>query len=1144
MSLPPNQQQTLFKFISLRAPELSDPEHQDRRFVFAPDLQDTVFYDAVKDRLPGETKAYAMKKAAENFTAFTSVSSLESSFKTYNIAAWVIRNRTNFDPLVMLQKVESLTDPDAQEVLALWNNLFYQVAMQQDFYVKEMLMQLLVLTHMIKQIKGKTKAETLALLEELANANVVLPKDLFFENSDTINLVPTNNKPVFSTKALRRSIEVAEAKASLNMYEGAVSELKVLSRNYKADYTKAYDTSTALYQAAVEQAYAAATPVEKEETECPSGCIVKYIEYTNLRLPDSNYFSPPKEIDDQFLKSKLSENSYYVVEELGLLKELTYEAIIAAIDKAAYKANEIIFAAMPQSPNVLFVGGMTFQYNGEAPPVFVDSSQIPYVAKFQRTSFNPAKGRVILALDLQYPGGDVVSMEYEASYPGNPSHSGTVYTDSATGNFVDIICFNGADQITVPPATVDFDFTATIALSNGTTFELACKIPFAVQDIVSGVATIINQTSGTFGDDTPAFVPNGFGIRQVGIADYKKVVAEVCCYREAEVSHIENIMAREFKSKTTTRERIEEVTTTVERQKEVENLTESATTERFEMQSEIAKLVAQQNQASAYANMHYGYGEHNTLDAGLAYANNTTKEESNSQAVIQSKELTQRAMERIVSKFREEVVTKITERFKDENSHIFDNREGDHNVSGVYRYINAVYKNQIYNYGKRLMYEFMVPQPAKFYNLAMQVVSGTAQPESGLISLPAPADPQTFGLTNAASLTIGNYIGHAARYAASVEAPPESPVFIGKAYSGQGANESHAKEFNDLKVPPGYEVSTIKFIYTQRKATHTNLNADVTIANKTYWVPKGSSIAGFPTTKTGIISGTDISKYNLDTIPVSVVGWDLGAYTLNVTVELVRTAASFQAWQIKTFDAIMAAYRSRVDEYNARVPELQEQGVAMLRSNPLFYRQIEKNTLKKNCISYLMPQNGMGMQFYSGDTAGDFSITQNQAMDNYASKVKFMEQAFEWDIMSYNFYPPYWGNRNEWSQLFQSEYDDPLFRSFMQSGMARVVVSVKPSFEKAVMHFMATGEIWNGGLVPVLGDELYMSIVDELKEQEYIIEETWETVVPTSLVGLQEGGVAVEGSGLPCGVDCEDGVISKLVDNTSQLGPEIIPPIE
>ncbi len=154
-----------------------------------------------------------------------------------------------------------------------------------------------------------------------------------------------------------------------------------------------------------------------------------------------------------------------------------------------------------------------------------------------------------------------------------------------------------------------------------------------------------------------------------------------------------------------------------------------------------------------------------------------------------------------------------------------------------------------------------------------------------------------------------------------------------------------------------------------------------------------------------------------------------------------------------------------------------------------------------------------------------------------------MEQVFEWNLMSYNFYPFYWGNRDDWSSLYQFETNDPVFRSFMQAGMARVIVTVKPGFEDAIMHYMKFGQIWNGGQMPIIGDPLYLSIVDELKEQEYVVEDTWETVLPTNLVALQNIGVSVDvTTGLPCGTDCGDHAGSALKPNDKKLG--VTKPIE
>jgi hypothetical protein len=59
---------------------------------------------------------------------------------------------------------------------------------------------------------------------------------------------------------------------------------------------------------------------------------------------------------------------------------------------------------------------------------------------------------------------------------------------------------------------------------------------------------------------------------------------------------------------------------------------------------------------------------------------------------------------------------------------------------------------------------------------------------------------------------------------------------------------------------------------------------------------------------------------------------------------------------------------------------------------------------------------------------------------------------------------------------------------------------------------------------------------EEEEGQEYVVEETWETVVPTSLIALQSSGVAINAEGLPCGEDCIDHASSDLINNNETLG--------
>ncbi len=100
--------------------------------------------------------------------------------------------------------------------------------------------------------------------------------------------------------------------------------------------------------------------------------------------------------------------------------------------------------------------------------------------------------------------------------------------------------------------------------------------------------------------------------------------------------------------------------------------------------------------------------------------------------------------------------------------------------------------------------------------------------------------------------------------------------------------------------------------------------------------------------------------------------------------------------------------------------------------------------------------------------------------------------------------------------------------------MARVVVSVKPKFEDAVQHYMLTGKIWEGGEVPTYGSSLFLSIAAELKENpEYVIEDPWNSILPTNLIALQSSGVAINQQGLP---DLEfGGDLGDLTDNPAKF---------
>ena len=58
--------------------------------------------------------------------------------------------------------------------------------------------------------------------------------------------------------------------------------------------------------------------------------------------------------------------------------------------------------------------------------------------------------------------------------------------------------------------------------------------------------------------------------------------------------------------------------------------------------------------------------------------------------------------------------------------------------------------------------------------------------------------------------------------------------------------------------------------------------------------------------------------------------------------------------------------------------------------------------------------------------------------------VRFFEQAFEWNNLTYLFYPYFWGRKSRWLDVFPLDDPDPQFRDFLRAGSARVPARGRP----------------------------------------------------------------------------------------------------
>jgi hypothetical protein len=173
-------------------------------------------------------------------------------------------------------------------------------------------------------------------------------------------------------------------------------------------------------------------------------------------------------------------------------------------------------------------------------------------------------------------------------------------------------------------------------------------------------------------------------------------------------------------------------------------------------------------------------------------------------------------------------------------------------------------------------------------------------------------------------------------------------------------------------------------------------------------------------------------------------------------------------------------------------------------------RRIEQEELKKGCLTLLARQyfERFDAMHQTGTASGypEFDVDEAMAEGSYA---QFLEQAFEWDQMTYLFYPYFWMDKDRWLERSNLQSGDPVFADFLRAGFARVLVSVTPAYQDAIIYFLGSGgQIWNGGDTPTIDDPLYVSIVDELDDPTagrvpYEGTTPWEVTIPTTLVYLK-----------------------------------------
>jgi hypothetical protein len=589
-----------------------------------------------------------------------------------------------------------------------------------------------------------------------------------------------------------------------------------------------------------------------------------------------------------------------------------------------------------------------------------------------------------------------------------------------------------------------------------------------------------------------SLVPTGAGkVRPIGVADLKIVKQQLQSYELGEIAYIENVLEGETRKRTHTRTESTEQQVTIETTESSDVEKDLQVSERFELSQELEKTQAEEQKQTSGISLSASYGPV-TIAANTSMDASQSVQEAERTARRYTRESVSRAAERLQKSIRKFQSIKTLFEVKESNEHSFVG--GADRAVGVYRWVQKQCWCQTINYGARIMFEFNLPDPAAnyiFYSQDSPAVAG--------VKPPAELD------FKASDIDEFNYLAYAARYQAIVADPPVASQYkVIPAFSNEDAKNASSIK---IDIPETHELRAAGPAASWT-GTQGN-NRLTTFLGATFWStgdPNWNFKYFYPA-----VRGSVTPRFHAFNVTDYAVGFDL---------LLTRTPEAYAKWRLKTYSDIADAYREQKSQYDRQIAAAQGRRLSQdPTQTDQAYRHIEKTELKRGALELLTDQHFdlFGAVIYGTGGTSPPQMENDEALAE-GKYVAFFERAFEWDQVTYEFLPYFWASKREaWAKKFAVASGDPVFESFLRAGFARVAVPLRRSFERNVLYYLKTGQIWDADGCPVIDDPFYLALISEVDSRNPSAENEatdgqpegspWRLTVPTNLVCLEKDGL-------------------------------------